>query len=72
MATSDGASLPVPVGELFEWDEESTYIRNPPFFEGVTLDPTSALRHHRRAGAGDARRQRDHRPYFAGRLDPGR
>ncbi len=32
-------ALPVPVGELFEWDEESTYIRNPPFFEGVTLDP---------------------------------
>ncbi|CAN5689543.1 aconitate hydratase AcnA [soil metagenome] len=31
--------LPVPVGERFEWDEASTYIRNPPFFEGVTLDP---------------------------------
>ncbi|HVL67770.1 MAG TPA: aconitate hydratase AcnA [Vicinamibacterales bacterium] len=33
-------SLPVPTGGLFEWDEESTYIRNPPFFEGVTLEPT--------------------------------
>ena len=33
-------SLPVPTGERFEWDEESTYIRNPPFFEGVTLEPT--------------------------------
>jgi aconitate hydratase len=32
--------LPVPVGERFAWDEESTYIRNPPFFEGVTLEPT--------------------------------
>ncbi|MBA3297835.1 MAG: aconitate hydratase AcnA, partial [Acidobacteria bacterium] len=32
--------LPVPVGELFAWDEESTYIRNPPFFEGLTLEPT--------------------------------
>ena len=31
--------LPVPVGERFEWDETSTYIRNPPFFEGVTLEP---------------------------------
>ncbi|MEO5895231.1 MAG: aconitate hydratase AcnA [Vicinamibacterales bacterium] len=31
--------LPVPVGERFEWDESSTYIRNPPFFEGVTLEP---------------------------------
>lgn len=32
--------LPVPVGERFNWDEDSTYIRNPPFFEGVTLLPT--------------------------------
>ena len=33
-------SLPVPTGERFEWDDDSTYIRNPPFFEGVTLEPT--------------------------------
>jgi aconitate hydratase len=34
-------ALPVPVGERYEWDEHSTYIRNPPFFEGVTLEPTA-------------------------------
>ena len=33
-------SLPSPTGERFEWDETSTYIRNPPFFEGITLHPT--------------------------------
>jgi aconitate hydratase len=33
-------SLPVPTGERFEWTDESTYIRNPPFFDGVTLQPT--------------------------------
>ncbi len=33
-------SLPIPTGNRFEWDDSSTYIRNPPFFEGVTLDPT--------------------------------
>ena len=33
-------ALPVPSGGLFEWDQDSTYIRNPPFFEGVTLEPT--------------------------------
>ncbi len=29
--------LPLPEGEsaLYEWDPESTYIRNPPFFEGM-------------------------------------
>ncbi|CAN5425601.1 aconitate hydratase AcnA [soil metagenome] len=33
-------SLPSPTGERFEWDETSTYIRNPPFFEGLQLEPT--------------------------------
>ena len=33
-------ALPVPSGGRFEWDEDSTYIRNPPFFDGVTLEPT--------------------------------
>ena len=32
-------ALPVPAGELFAWSEDSTYIRNPPFFEGLTLEP---------------------------------
>jgi aconitate hydratase len=32
-------SLPIPLGQRFEWDDESTYIRNPPFFEGLTLEP---------------------------------
>jgi aconitate hydratase len=32
-------SLPIPLGERFEWDEDSTYIRNPPFFDGLTLEP---------------------------------
>ncbi|MGE5244993.1 MAG: aconitate hydratase AcnA [Betaproteobacteria bacterium] len=32
-------SLPVPTGDRFDWDASSTYIRNPPFFEGVSLEP---------------------------------
>jgi len=32
--------LPVPVGDRFVWDADSTYIRNPPFFEGLTLATT--------------------------------
>ncbi len=31
--------LPVPTGERFEWSDDSTYIRNPPFFENLTHDP---------------------------------
>jgi len=32
-------SLPVPEGDLYAWDEKSTYVRNPPFFDGMTLTP---------------------------------
>ena len=33
-------SLDVPTGSRFEWEADSTYIRNPPFFEDVhTLEP---------------------------------
>ncbi|MFL5610043.1 MAG: aconitate hydratase AcnA [Gemmatimonadaceae bacterium] len=32
-------SLPVPEGDLYAWDPESTYVKNPPFFEGMTLAP---------------------------------
>ena len=24
---------------LYEWDDESTYIQNPPFFEGLSKEP---------------------------------
>ena len=32
--------LVVPTGSRFAWDPHSTYIRNPPFFEGLTLQTT--------------------------------
>ncbi len=32
-------SLPVPEGDLYAWDPSSTYVKNPPFFEGMTLAP---------------------------------
>jgi aconitate hydratase len=31
-------SLPVPEGELFDWEPGSTYVRRPPYFEGMTLE----------------------------------
>ncbi|MFP7833218.1 aconitate hydratase AcnA [Marisediminicola sp. LYQ134] len=33
-------SLPTPTGPTFEWDSESTYVRKPPYFEGMTLETT--------------------------------
>ncbi len=32
-------SLPTPEGDTFEWDSTSTYVRKPPYFEGMTLEP---------------------------------
>jgi aconitate hydratase len=33
-------SLPTPDSEVFEWDEKSTYVRKPPYFDGMTLETT--------------------------------
>ncbi|HEX4221356.1 MAG TPA: aconitate hydratase AcnA, partial [Pseudonocardiaceae bacterium] len=32
-------SLPTPTGKIFEWDADSTYVRKPPYFEGMGTDP---------------------------------
>jgi aconitate hydratase len=32
-------SLPTPEGDTFEWDAASTYVRKPPYFEGMPADP---------------------------------
>ncbi len=32
-------SLPVPRGDLYQWDPASTYVKNPPYFEGMTTEP---------------------------------
>jgi aconitate hydratase len=33
-------SLPTPVGATFEWDAKSTYVRKPPYFDGMSIDPS--------------------------------
>ncbi len=30
--------LPTPAGKTFEWDDASTYVRKPPYFEGMTME----------------------------------
>ncbi|MDT0302859.1 aconitate hydratase AcnA [Streptomonospora wellingtoniae] len=32
-------SLPTPTGDTFEWDSESTYVRKPPYFDGMGATP---------------------------------
>src|SRR5262249_19499329 len=31
--------LPTPAGDTFAWDSDSTYVRKPPYFDGMTREP---------------------------------
>ena len=31
-------TLPVPEGDLYAWDRDSTYVKHPPYFEGMTRE----------------------------------
>ncbi len=33
-------ALPTPEGKTFEWDPESTYVRKPPYFDGMAAEPS--------------------------------
>jgi aconitate hydratase len=33
-------TLPTPTGDVFEWDDASTYVRKPPYFDGMTMELT--------------------------------
>jgi aconitate hydratase len=32
-------ALPVPMGDLFKWEPDSTYVRHPPYFESMSAQP---------------------------------
>src|SRR5262249_40616924 len=32
-------ALPSPSGQIFSWDNSSTYVKNPPYFEGMEKSP---------------------------------
>ncbi len=33
-------SIPTPTGNVFEWDDKSTYVRKPPYFDGMKKETT--------------------------------
>ncbi|WP_409333139.1 aconitate hydratase [Trujillonella humicola] len=37
--TEQWQNLPTPTGRTFDWDAESTYVRRPPYFEGMPAEP---------------------------------
>jgi aconitate hydratase len=34
-------NLPIPEGDLYEWNPESTYVQEPPFFQNLDTDPAA-------------------------------
>ena len=61
-------SLKVPTGDRFAWDERSTYVRRPPFFDDLPTEP-EPLTDITDARVLAARRQRHDRPHLARRVD---
>ena len=33
------SSIKIPAGKRYTWDEKSTYVKNPPYFDGMTMTP---------------------------------
>ena len=32
-------AIKVPAGQIYSWDSKSTYVKNPPYFDGMTMQP---------------------------------
>ena len=61
------AALDVPAGRRYEWGTASTYVRQPPYFDGMPRRAGAASRHPRCPSARQARRFRDDGPHLARR-----
>ncbi len=66
-ATSAGTASTCPTGERFAWDEQSTYVRLPPYFEDMPAEPragraTSRARACSRCSATASRPTTSRRP----------
>ena len=61
-----------PEGEIYTWDSDSTYVKNPPYFEGMSRDPAAVNRYSGCTRTRAAGRFRHHRSHFAGRFDRSR
>ena len=63
-------ALKVPEGDLYQWEKDSTYVKHPPYFEGMTPKAPAAVTPITGARClavlGDSHHDR---PHLAGRLD---
>ncbi len=61
------AAIKTPAGKIYSWDGNSTYVKNPPYFDGMTMTPAQLGRHQGRPSARRAWRFSHHRSHLAGR-----
>ena len=62
-------ALPTPEGPVYAWDPNSTYVREPPFFEDLGPTPAEPARRRRRALPRQGRGLDHDRSHLAGGLD---
>ena len=67
-ATSAGRALDTPDGDRYTWPD-STYVREPPYFEGMEAEPSDDRADRGRPRPRRARRLGDDRPHLAGGRD---
>ena len=61
-------AITVPAGDQFAWEDSSTYVRRPSYFDDMPPEaPETVARHHRCPRHRAPGRQRDHRSHLARR-----
>ena len=58
-------NLTTPTGSTFEWDADSTYVRRPPYFEGMSMTPQPVADIHDARVLAVLGGLGDHRPHFS-------
>jgi aconitate hydratase len=41
LGDANWAAIKTPAGKIYSWDGKSTYVKNPPYFDGMTMTPAS-------------------------------
>jgi aconitate hydratase len=43
LGDANWAAIKTPAGKIYSWDGKSTYVKNPPYFDGMTMTPAPLL-----------------------------
>jgi aconitate hydratase len=43
LGDANWAAIKTPAGKIYSWDGKSTYVKNPPYFEGMTMTPAPTV-----------------------------